>query len=122
MGSGVLLSIMFMGMQASFAKSGKKTWAEGGAQAFQDGLQAMMDTGGAKAGSRTMLDAFLPAAQALADGKGLAGAKEAAQQGVEATRNMAPRAGRTENVPERVWKQNVDPGAKAVAIAFGAVA
>jgi dihydroxyacetone kinase len=120
--SGVLLSIMFMGMQASFAKSGKKSWAEGGAQAFQDGLQAMMDAGGAKAGSRTMLDALLPAAQALTDGKGLAGAKQAAEQGVEATKTMPPRAGRSENVPESAWKSIPDPGAKAVAIAFGALA
>jgi dihydroxyacetone kinase len=120
--SGVLLSILFMGMQASFAKSGKKSWAEGGSQAFQDGLQAMMDAGGAKAGSRTMLDALLPAAQALTDGKGLAGAKQAAEQGVEATKTMPPRAGRSENVPESAWKGVADPGAQAVAIALGALA
>merc|ERR1712087_366104 len=93
--SGVLLSIMFMGMASSFAKSGKSTWQDDGAQAFMDGLQAMMDAGGAKKGSRTMLDAMVPAAEALLAGKGLAGAKDAAQAGMEDTKNIAPRAGRS---------------------------
>lgn len=120
--SGVLLSIMFMGMQASFQKSGKKNWADGGPQAFKDGLQAMMDAGGATTGSRTMLDALVPAAEALIDGKGFAGARDAAAAGVEATKTMVPRAGRTENVPEKVWRNVPDPGAKAGAIAFAALA
>lgn len=120
--SGVLLSIMFMGMQASFQKAGKKSWAEGGPQAFMDGLQAMMDAGGATTGNRTMLDALVPAAQALLDGKGLAAAGDAAAAGMESTKTMAPGAGRTENVPESVWKNVVDPGAKAAAIAFKAMA
>jgi len=119
--SGVLLSIMFMGTQASFQKSGKKTWADGGGQAFMDGLQAMMDAGGASTGSRTMLDALVPAAKALADGKGFAAASEAATAGMEATKTMAPLAGRTENVPESVWRNVPDPGAKAAAIVFAAL-
>jgi dihydroxyacetone kinase len=119
--SGVLMSIMFTGMAASFRK-GKNSWAEGGGQALTDGLQAMMDAGGATTGKRTMLDALVPAAQAIKDGKGLAGAKEAAVVGAEWTKSMVPRAGRSENVPETVWKSVPDPGAKAVAIAFSAVA
>lgn len=120
--SGVLLSIMFMGMANSFKGSDKKSWAEGGAQALMDGLQAMMDAGGAKKGSRTMLDAMIPAAEALLAGKGLAGAKEAAQAGAEKTKGLAPLAGRSENVPESVWKGVEDPGAKAASLVFAALA
>ena len=60
----------------------------------------MMQAGGASAGSRTMLDALLPAAEALVAGKSLAEAAEAAKAGQEATKTMAPRAGRSENVPK----------------------
>mmetsp|Transcript_92948 Transcript_92948/g.240096 ORF Transcript_92948/g.240096 Transcript_92948/m.240096 type:complete len:634 (-) Transcript_92948:176-2077(-) len=120
--SGVLLSIMFMGMTASFEKAGGKAWAEAGPQAFMDGLQAMMDAGGARTGSRTMLDALVPAAEALVAGKGLVGAKEAAEAGAKATGSMAPKAGRAENVPESAWRGVEDPGAKAASIAFAALA
>jgi len=120
--SGVLMSIMFMGMATSFERAEKKAWSEAGAPAFMDGLQAMMDAGGAAQGSRTMLDALVPAAQALMDGRGLAGAKEAAATGVEATKDMAPRAGRSENVPESVWRGTPDPGAQAAALVFASLA
>merc|ERR1712107_202274 len=96
-----------------------KTWGEAGPRAFRDGLQAMMDAGGAQVGSRTMLDALVPAADALLAGGGFAAARDAAKSGAEATRDMAPRAGRSENVPESVWKGK-DPGAKAAALAFAA--
>merc|ERR1712194_674366 len=62
--SGVLTSILFMGMADAFAKSGK-TWKDGGGQALMAGLEQMMAAGGAQVGSRTMLDALVPAAQAL---------------------------------------------------------
>lgn len=120
--SGVLLSIMFMGMASSFDKSGKQSWADGGPQAFMDGLQAMMEAGGAKKGSRTMLDSLVPAAEALLAGKGFPGAKQAAIAGAEATKTMMPRAGRSENVPEQVWKGVEDPGARAAVVVFSALA
>jgi len=120
--SGVLMAIMFMGMASSMEKVDKATWAADGPKAFLDGLQAMMDAGGATTGSRTMLDALVPAAEALIAGKGLAGAKAAAEAGCEATKTMAPRAGRSENVPESAWRSVEDPGARAAALVFGAVA
>eukprot|EP00929_Paragymnodinium_shiwhaense_P085958 TRINITY_DN4641_c1_g1_i1.p1 TRINITY_DN4641_c1_g1~~TRINITY_DN4641_c1_g1_i1.p1 ORF type:complete len:634 (-),score=224.89 TRINITY_DN4641_c1_g1_i1:94-1995(-) len=120
--SGVLMSIMFMGMSSSFEKSSAKGWKEHGGKAFMDGLEAMMQAGGASKGSRTMLDALVPAAEAFVEGKGFAGAKEAAVKGAEATKTMAPRAGRSENVPEKVWKNVPDPGAIAAAKVFAALA
>merc|ERR1739844_185913 len=107
------------GMANSFGKvSGKATWTDNGAQAFMDGLQKMMQAGGASLGSRTMLDALVPAAEALIAGQGFAGAKVAAEAGCKATQDMAPKAGRSENVPETAWRSCVDPGAKAVATVF----
>jgi len=119
--SGVLMSIMFIGMAAELSKSGSKSWAEAGPKAFMAGLEAMMAAGGASKGSRTMLDALLPAAEALLEGKGLAGASAAADGGVEATKNTPPSAGRSENVPESKWRGIEDPGAKAVSIVFAAI-
>lgn len=120
--SGVLMAIMWTGMANSFEKSCKTTWESGGAEAFRDGLQAMMDAGGASTGSRTMLDALVPASEALLAGRGFAGAKEAAGSGALATKNMAPRAGRSENVPEKAWRGVEDPGARAAALVFAELA
>lgn len=119
--SGVLLSIMFFRMASHFEKSSSKSWAAGGPAAFTAGLEAMMQAGGAGKGSRTMLDALVPAAEALVAGEGLAGAKTKAEEGADATKDMAPKAGRTENVPEAVWKGVEDPGAKAAALFFAAL-
>lgn len=120
--SGVLMSIMWSGVATSFKKQAeagaKNEWAACGPKAFMDGLEAMMAAGGARTGSRTMLDALVPAAEALIAGKGFAGAAAAAEAGAESTKNMLPRAGRSENVPESVWKNVPDPGAKAVALVF----
>jgi len=120
--SGVLMSILWSGMATSFERSGKKSWKEHGPQAFMDGLKEMMEAGGATTGSRTMLDALVPAAEALLANKGFAGAKAAAEEGALATKAMVPRAGRSENVPESVWKGVEDPGARAVALVFGELA
>merc|ERR1712232_1132236 len=114
MGSGVLMAIMWSGMATSFQRQ-----IDASPKAFRDGLQAMMDAGGASLGSRTMLDALVPAAEEILAGNGFAGAKKAAEAGADATKNMRPRAGRAENVPQSVWAGVPDPGAMAVALAFG---
>ncbi|CAL1154333.1 unnamed protein product [Cladocopium goreaui] len=113
--SGVLLSIMFMGMSSHL--DGSNSWSSGPA-ALKAGLQAMMDAGGAAPGARTMLDALVPAADALVEQKGLTGAAAAAKEGTEKTKSMKPKAGRSENVPESVLKGVPDPGAKAVELVF----
>jgi dihydroxyacetone kinase len=124
--SGVLMAIMWSGMATSIKKQieagSKNTWSDCGAKAFRDGLQAMMDAGGASPGARTMLDALVPAADELAAGKDFKAAKAAAEAGVEATKNMKPKAGRSENVPESVLKGVEDPGARAAALVFAELA
>ena len=87
----------------------------------------MMKYGGAKAGDRTMLDALLPAAQALrmfvgngADSGGGGGGvceavERAATAGATATCEMTAGAGRSSYVPVEVLKTVPDPGASAAA-------
>jgi dihydroxyacetone kinase len=97
------------------------------AAAFRSGCDAMQRLGGAEAGDRTMLDALLPAADAIesASGRGhsadaiLQAAIAAADAGVEATKTMRPRLGRSAYVGERALG-HADPGAYAVAVWLGA--
>ncbi len=89
----------------------------------------MQSLGGARAGDRTMLDALLPAADAIeqAARRGddaatmVRAASAAAEQGVEATKSMEPRLGRSSYVGARVLG-HPDPGADAVAIWLNAIA
>ena len=106
--SGVLLAIFFAA--ASQAASAGKPWPA----ALKSGLARMMEYGGANPGDRTMLDALLPALNALPD---VAEAAIAARSGADATANMArARAGRSTYVSSDKLKGFNDPGAEAVAL------
>ncbi|KAJ8136958.1 hypothetical protein OY671_009829, partial [Metschnikowia pulcherrima] len=81
--------------------------------------EGVMALGGAQPGDRTMLDALLPAADALASAEGNAAERSArmlaaATAGADATRDMAPRRGRASYIGERAIG-HPDPGAVAVA-------
>lgn len=92
------------------------------ARAIQAGVSAASKYGGAQAGSRTMLDALLPAADAMriASGSGKTGVEVAraaaggAAEGAEATKTMSAAAGRSSYVPEDILRNVPDPGAVAV--------
>ncbi|KQQ81852.1 dihydroxyacetone kinase subunit DhaK [Aureimonas sp. Leaf324] len=90
-------------------------WAE----AFREGTDAVATLGDAKPGDRTMLDALLPAADALSRG-GLAAAVEAARAGAAATAAMAPRRGRSSYLGDRAVGVP-DPGAEAVVVWLAAI-
>jgi dihydroxyacetone kinase len=102
-----------------------RTWAE----AFADGCAALAELGGAARGDRTMLDALLPAAEALASATdagrstadALRSAAEAASAGARSTSNMRPRRGRSSYLGERALG-HPDPGAEAVAVWLDALA
>jgi triose/dihydroxyacetone kinase / FAD-AMP lyase (cyclizing) len=93
------------------------------AAAFRAGIDGVQTLGGGKAGDRTMLDALIPAADALdaAIERGdappaiLQAAIDAAHAGVEATKTMRPRLGRSSYLGERTLG-HADPGAFAVAL------
>lgn len=93
------------------------------ALALQAAAQGIAEVGGATAGDRTMLDALLPAAEAmqaaalrsLTAGAALAAAMAAAQQGADATADMHPRRGRSSYLGQRALGHK-DPGAQAVVV------
>ncbi|WP_223632323.1 dihydroxyacetone kinase family protein [Corallococcus sp. EGB] len=99
------------------------------AKAFEAGVEAVSELGGAKPGDRTMVDALHPAATVLVRvvregrtlGEAWAEATRAAEQGAEATASMSPRLGRASYLGDRA-KGVPDAGAVAVVIWMKALA
>ncbi|KAH9330234.1 hypothetical protein KI387_002342, partial [Taxus chinensis] len=129
--SGVLYDIF---CKAAYAKLKESTsssipaiqWAA----ALDAAVAAVSKYGGAVAGYRTMLDALIPASLALNERlsagddplTALIVSSEAASAGAEATKNMEAQAGRAAYVPSDILSSVPDPGAKAAAAWYGAVA
>lgn len=126
--SGPLYATAFM--RGAAAVKGKAALDEADTVAM---LQAMargiQDRGKAEIGDKTMVDAWLPAAEAAgaahAGGNGLAAAMaaavEAARNGAEATRDMIARKGRSSRLGERALG-HVDPGAASAVTIIEAMA
>ena len=97
--------------------------------ALADACAGVVELGGAGRGDRTMLDALLPAADALSAAleagrpprEAVAEAAAAAEAGAKATAGMAPRRGRSSYLGDRALG-HPDPGAEAVAVWLRAVA
>ncbi|MFF2901376.1 dihydroxyacetone kinase subunit DhaL [Streptomyces sp. NPDC057966] len=89
------------------------------AQALGVGVAAVAQLGGAQAGDKTMLDALLPAAEALATS--FTAAREAAEAGALATVPMQARKGRASYLGERSIGHQ-DPGATSSALLIAALA
>ncbi|MGW8489873.1 dihydroxyacetone kinase subunit DhaL [Streptomyces sp. NPDC055886] len=89
------------------------------AQAFAAGVAAVGQLGGAQAGDKTMLDALLPAAEALASS--FDGAANAARAGAVATVPLQARKGRASYLGERSIGHQ-DPGATSAALLVEALA
>lgn len=106
--SGVLLSILFS------AAGRHEDWREG----LLAGVKLMQHYGGASLGDRTMIDALVPAFEALKETGTLAEAARAARAGAERTKSMKARAGRASYVPEDQLASIPDPGAEAIARLF----
>ncbi|GAA1607005.1 dihydroxyacetone kinase family protein [Kribbella hippodromi] len=87
--------------------------------AFDAGVRAIAELGGARIGDRTMLDALIPAADALRTGR-LGDAVIAARAGTESTADIQAARGRSSYLGDRVLGI-VDPGARAVVIQLEAV-
>ncbi len=114
--SGVLLSIFFTAAAKAMADKADIS------AALLAGLDRMTFYGGAGVGDRTMVDALSPALQALESGD-ITAAARAAAAGAESTKTMLKaRAGRASYVGERDLAGVADPGAVAVAGAFGVAA
>lgn len=126
--SGPLYAVFVLRVATRLAETGDPSQPAGWASAFRAGCDAMQELGGAKTGDRTMLDALLPAAdaieQAVARGDAapaiLRAAVAAAEEGAAATAAMAPRLGRSAYVGARAVG-HPDPGAHAVALWLKAI-
>ncbi|WP_445330609.1 dihydroxyacetone kinase subunit DhaL [Streptomyces sp. GSL17-111] len=89
------------------------------AGALRTGVDAVGQLGGATAGDKTMLDALLPALDALDEG--LDAAARAAEKGAGDTVPMRARKGRASYLGERSIGHQ-DPGATSSALLFAALA
>ncbi|MEU9619546.1 MULTISPECIES: dihydroxyacetone kinase subunit DhaL [unclassified Streptomyces] len=89
------------------------------AEALGVGVAAVAQLGGAQAGDKTMLDALLPAAEAL--GTSFGAARKAAEAGALATVPMQARKGRASYLGERSIGHQ-DPGATSSALLIATLA
>ncbi|EYT78701.1 dihydroxyacetone kinase [Streptomyces sp. Tu 6176] len=89
------------------------------AEALRSGVDGVMKLGGAAPGDKTMIDALVPAVDALADGFAAAGA--AAEQGARDTIPLQARKGRASYLGERSIGHQ-DPGATSSALLIAALA
>ncbi len=113
--SGVLLAVFFTA--AGDASSSGRDVVE----ALKAGLDRVQQVGGAGPGDRTMIDALLPALEALP--QGLATAAQAARQGADHTARITrAKAGRASYLSEENLAGVNDPGAEAVARLFEHIA
>ena len=114
--SGVLGSIFFAAAAAAFEDGA--AWPD----ALRQGLGRVQSYGGANPGDRTLLDALIPAVEALKGGD-LRAAAAAARAGAEATAGMdRAGAGRSSYLAAADLAGVQDPGAAGVAEAFAALA
>ena len=125
--SGVIFGTLFIGgHDAVVALDGsylRELTADDLRKYFRRSAEAISHRGRAQANDRTMLDALLYACQAMEDSDTddvtqlLLAASDGAQRGVEATKTLRPRLGRSKNFREQAisWP---DPGAVSTSIIF----
>ncbi len=89
------------------------------AQALRAGVEAVMTLGGAAPGDKTMIDALVPAVDALGDG--FAASRAAAEEGALATTPLQARKGRASYLGERSIGHQ-DPGATSSALLIAGLA
>jgi dihydroxyacetone kinase len=112
----VLGSIFFAAAASALADG--MAWPE----ALAQGVARVQGYGGANPGDRTLLDALIPAVEALGRG-GLQAAAAAAREGATATARMEHAgAGRSSYLSAGDLAGVQDPGAAGVAEAFAALA
>ncbi|MEW2609871.1 dihydroxyacetone kinase subunit DhaL [Streptomyces sp. NPDC047880] len=93
--------------------------AEQLAEALRAGVDAVMTLGGAAPGDATMIDALVPAVDALGDS--FTAARTAAEEGAVATTPLQARKGRASYVGERSIGHQ-DPGATSAALLIAGLA
>jgi phosphoenolpyruvate---glycerone phosphotransferase subunit DhaL len=111
--AGPLYGTLFLRMAAGL-EGHSETDLAGYTAAWRRGLEGVQARGKAEAGDKTMVDALIPAVEALEGASeldsGLREAAEGARRGMEATIPMIARKGRASYLGERS-KDHQDPGA-----------
>jgi dihydroxyacetone kinase-like protein len=101
--------------------SGQEIDLSGYAQAWRKGLEGVQARGKAQPGDKTMVDALIPAVEALEAASeldaGLRAAEQAAEQGMKETIPLVARKGRASYLGERS-KDHQDPGATSTYYLF----
>ncbi|MFF9011702.1 dihydroxyacetone kinase subunit DhaL [Streptomyces sp. NPDC014870] len=116
--SGPLYGTMLRRTGKALGEAGAVTREELAA-ALTAGVAGVAQLGGAKPGDKTMLDALVPAAEALGDS--FAAARDAAEAGALATVPLRARKGRASYLGERSIGHQ-DPGATSSALLIAALA
>ena len=94
---------------------------------FAHALEALSDISGAKVGDKTMMDALIPASQAIAaysgadEGELFARAAQAAREGAEATKGFVSKFGRAKSYGEKTIG-TPDAGAVSMSLFFQGLA
>ena len=125
--SGVIFGTLFIGGISKLGGGDTVSLAELAAY-FDEGAEAIQRRGKARAGQKTMLDALIPAVEALKQSAGsgadmkeaLEKAYEMALKGVEASKMMQPKVGRSKNFQEAAIGLP-DPGAISTSLIFKAL-
>ncbi|MFE1795988.1 DAK2 domain-containing protein [Streptomyces sp. NPDC059517] len=117
--SGPLIGLLFQEIARALALSedAREGWRTG----VTEGLAAIQRVGEAEPGDRTMVDALVPARDALTAGEDFAGTARAAVSGAQATAGIRARRGRAAYVGDRALGAP-DPGAIGVALLFWSLA
>jgi dihydroxyacetone kinase len=107
---------------STFLNAQKSINSESIKVAFAQGVEAISFYGGATAGSRTMLDALIPAVEAMKEGKNFEDAAKAATNGAQLTAAMtSASAGRSNYLSQESLSGTPDPGAVAVGLVLSAI-
>lgn len=115
--SGPLLGLLFQSLAAA-RREGNDAWLESG---LREGTAAIQRVGEAEIGDRTLVDALVPAVDALHGSGTVEDAAEASLRAALATADLVARRGRTSYVGERAVGVP-DPGAVGVALLLWALA
>lgn len=121
--TGPLLGSFFAGMGEPLAGKVELDFASVVAM-FEGGVNKIQKQSRAKIGDKTMMDAFLPAMEALKAAKpengiraALIAAAQAAEKGSEETKKFRAKFGRARNLGDRVIGHQ-DPGSVSIALIF----
>ncbi|WP_019549471.1 dihydroxyacetone kinase subunit DhaL [Streptomyces sulphureus] len=117
--SGPLIGLLFNEVSRALNETAddRAGWTEG----VRSGLAAIQRVGEADPGDRTLVDALVPALDALAGGGSWTNVAEAALSGASATADVRARRGRASYLGERAVG-SPDPGATGLALLFWALA